>query len=92
MEKVFGENSLKMNLLLLFNIRGALSIQFWSQYEWKSVFIVTASNVPNQMIEQMEGAGTLKKLLQPIKKRELLATNDILFLVMLLKNGCCGCD
>ena len=69
-ESIWGEQFEDEFTSSLFNIRGALSMaNSGPNTNGSQFFIVTASNVPNQMIEQMEGAGYPEAIIAAYKEK-----------------------
>ena len=68
-ESIWGEQFEDEFTPLLFNIRGALSMaNSGPNTNGSQFFIVTASQVPGQMIEQMEGAGYPDEITEAYKE------------------------
>ncbi|HLR88357.1 MAG TPA: peptidylprolyl isomerase [Atopostipes sp.] len=68
-ESIWGEQFEDEFTPLLFNIRGALSMaNSGPNTNGSQFFIVTASQVPGQMIEQMEGAGYPEEIIEAYKE------------------------
>lgn len=68
-ESIWGEQFEDEFTPLLFNIRGALSMaNSGPNTNGSQFFIVTASQVPGQMIEQMESAGYPEEIIEAYKE------------------------